>query len=221
VNLPEWVSAIVFDCDGLLVDTEPSWTVGQAAVFAANGFDFGPREKQLILGQSISDSGEFMAEYFDRPGDGPALVDELLTRVGEELLKGVAPIAGALDLVKAVAGRIPIAVASNSPRRLLDVSLRGSGLDGYFEVTVAGDEVEFGKPHPQLYLEAFARLGAEPTAGVALEDSATGVASAKASGAFVITVPSMPGEPIDGDFVVASLADPVIRSWSERVQPLH
>ncbi|MDQ1551894.1 MAG: hypothetical protein QOD50_1316 [Actinomycetota bacterium] len=218
--LPARVSAIVFDCDGLLLDTEPAWTVGETAVFAENGFDFGPEQKRLVIGKSISESTGLMAEYFGRPGAGPKLVDRLLEVVEEQLHLGVTPMPGVVALLDAIGGRVPIAVASNSHRRFLDVSLEGSGLASRFAVAVSSDDVEHPKPHPDVYLEAFARLGADPARGVALEDSATGIASAMASGAFVITVPSLPGGDPEGDVVVASLEDPAVIEWGRTVQPI-
>ncbi|HEY5231305.1 MAG TPA: HAD family phosphatase [Galbitalea sp.] len=222
--LPDRVSAIVFDCDGLLVDTEPSWTVAETVVFADNGFEFGPAEKRLVIGKSISASCAAMAEYFGRPGTGAELVDQLLVLVEEQLLLGVAPMPGVINLLAAIGDRVPVAVASNSSRRFLDVSLAGSGLASRFAVTVSADDVEQYKPHPALYLQAFARLDADPARGVALEDSATGIASARASGAFVLTVPSLPtapqDAPPDGDFVTASLADPVVLDWGRSVQQI-
>ena len=218
--LPPQVSAIVFDCDGLLVDTEPSWTVGEAAVFAENGFDFGPEQKAMIIGKAIADASNTMANYFGRPGTGADLADHLLELVEEQLLRGLAPMPGVLDLLDAIGDRVPIAVASNSNRKFLDVSLEGSGLRGRFAVTVSADDVKHHKPAPDLYLEAFARLRAEPASAVALEDSATGVAAARASGAFLLTVPSFPGHPIDSDYLAASLTDPAVLEWGRSVRPL-
>jgi HAD superfamily hydrolase (TIGR01509 family) len=220
MQLPQRVSAIVFDCDGLLVDSEPAWTVGEATIFAENGFDFGPEQKQLVIGKSISGGCEAMASYFGRPGTGPELVDQLLGLVKAELLRGIAPLPGVVALLAAIGSRVPVGVASNSNRALLDVSLQGSGLAGQFTVTVSADDVEHHKPHPQLYLEAFARLGADPLKGVALEDSLTGIASARASGAFVLVVPSTPSAATQGDFVASSLADPAVLEWGRSVQPI-
>ncbi|HEX4057868.1 MAG TPA: HAD family phosphatase [Galbitalea sp.] len=220
MQLPDSVSAVVFDCDGLLVDSEPAWTVGEAAIFAENGFDFGPAQKQLVIGKSISGGCEAMAAYFGRPGGGPQLVDQLLGLVLAELRSGIDPLPGVVALLDALSGRIPLGVASNSNRELLDVSLIGSGLADRFDVTISADDVEHHKPHPQLYLEAFRRLGADPARGVALEDSPTGIASARASGAFVLVVPSAPGGEHDGDFIVSSLDDPTVLEWGRSVQPI-
>lgn len=100
---------------------------------------------------------------------------------------------------------------------MLTAALRSSGFDRYFETSVAADEVDHPKPHPELYLAAFAKLGADPTDGVALEDSATGVTAAKAAGTFLITVPSQPGKNLSGDLVTTSLADPLLVAWATNV----
>lgn len=214
MNLPRRVSAIVFDCDGLLLDTETCWSRAEASVFADHGFGFGPAEKDLLIGRTLAAACDNMARYFGRPGSGPQLHAELLPRVEAELSQ-VDPLPGARELLELLGGRIPMAVATNSPRALLAAALTSSGLHVYFDVSVAADEVERPKPDPQLYLEAFARLQAAPSTGVALEDSATGVAAARAAGAFLITVPSQPGKVLDGDYVTASLGDPVLAEWAQ------
>lgn len=218
--LPERVSAIVFDCDGLLLDTEPAWTVGETAVFAEHGFDFGPEQKRLVIGRSLSDATALMAEYFGRPGSGPELIERLLEVVEQQLVLGVSPLPGVVALLDAIGDRVPIAVASNSHRHFLDVSLEGSGLASRFAVAVSSDDVEHPKPHPDVYLEAFRRLDADPQRGIALEDSATGIESALASGAFVLSVPSLPGGNPGGDFVIASLDDRAVLEWGRTVRPI-
>ena len=218
MELPDRVSAIVFDCDGLLVDTEPAWTVGEAALYAANGLSFGLEQKRQLIGTSVSTGCEIMATHFGRSGTGPELVATLFALVEAELLRGVTPMPGVVELLGAIGDRVPIAVASNSNGRFLEVSLGGSGLASRFTVTVGADDVEHHKPAPDLYLEAFRRLNADPAKGVGLEDSATGMASVRASGAFVFAVPSTEIPNIDADFVIPSLADPVVQSWAARVR---
>jgi HAD superfamily hydrolase (TIGR01509 family) len=173
----------------------------------------------LVIGKSITAATDTMAEYFGRPDDGPKLISRLLSIVEEQLLRGVPPMPGAVELLDAIGDRVPIAVASNSSRRFLDVSLAESGLADRFAVTVSADDVTHHKPHPELYLSAFERLGADPTEGVALEDSATGIASARASGAFVLVVPSFPASDHDGDFLAGTLADPAVLEWGRAVRP--
>jgi HAD superfamily hydrolase (TIGR01509 family) len=199
-------SAVVFDCDGLLVETESRWTIAEEQLFARHGRTFGPAEKEAILGKSMHVAGGLLEEMLGQPGRGLELWDELEELV-LPLLHHALPMPGARELVAALDGR-PMAVASSSPRRLVDAGLAAGGFD--FEITVAGDEVAHPKPAPDLYLEACARLGVRPQDAIALEDSATGVASATAAGLFVIAVPTFP---LEADLVADSLLAPPI--WAK------
>lgn len=216
--LPECVDAIVFDCDGLLLDTETCWSRAEAKLFARYGFPFGAQEKNLLIGRTLEAAGANMAEYFGIRGQGPRLVGELIPLVREELSAGVQPMPGAVDLLAALAGRIPLGIATNSPRDMLEAALGATDLSGYFAVSVAADEVLNPKPHPELYLTAFDRLGVRAADGMALEDSSTGVAAARGAGTYVVTVPSQPGKALDGDFVTDTLADPVLQAWANTVR---
>ncbi len=107
----------------------------------------------------------------------------------------------------------PVAVASNTPSRLLRGALACAGIASLFEVVVAADDVTEPKPSPDVYLRACELLGAEPSRSIALEDSPTGVAAARAAGMFVLGVPSFPGVTLDAaDIVAASLVDPTLRA---------
>jgi HAD superfamily hydrolase (TIGR01509 family) len=197
--------AVVFDCDGLLLDTESRWSVGEIALFARYGRSFGLEEKRVLLGTAATAAAGVLERLLDQPGRGRELVHELVELVATEI-SHARPLPGARELVGALRGRVPIAVASNSPRRLLDLALGASGL-GPFDATLAGDEVAHGKPAPDLYLEACARLGALPSRAAALEDSPTGVAAARAAGLYVIGVPSLAGTELDADLVAPSLTE--------------
>ncbi len=216
-RLPMIVSAVVFDCDGLLLDTESCWSRAEASLFADYGFGFGPAEKDLLTGRTLQAACDNMADHIGQPGADRRLQSELLPRVELELAAAVEAMPGARDLLERLAGRVPLAVATNSPRAMLNVALASSGLTDFFEVSVAADEVERPKPDPQLYLTAFDQLGAQPSRGIALEDSATGVAAARASGAFVIAVPSQFGKPLEGDHLTTTLLDPVLADWAQKV----
>lgn len=219
LQLPARVSAVVFDCDGLLLDTETCWSRAEACLFADHGFDFGPIEKDLLIGRSLEAACADMAAYFGKPGRGPDLAIDLIHRVERELAAGVKLMPGAAELIELLVGRVPLGIATNSPRRLLTAALDRTDLSDYFQASIAADEVTRPKPGPELYLRAFAMLGADPEAGVALEDSSTGVKSARAAHTFLITVPSQPGKDLDGDYVCASLADPAVIDWARTVTP--
>ncbi|MGH3148300.1 MAG: HAD family hydrolase, partial [Rubrobacter sp.] len=181
--------AVVFDCDGLLLDTEECWTRGEMALFAAYGRDFTPDHKRRLLGASGEVSGRILASVLDRPGRERELALELLDFCWGEVVGGAAPRPGAVELVDELRGTVPIGVASNSPRGLVEAALEAVGFDGAFEVVLGVEDVRRPKPDAEIYLAACERLGAAPTRSVALEDSPTGVAAARAAGMYVIGVP--------------------------------
>ena len=127
VPLPLTVSAVVFDCDGLLLDTESCWSRAEAALFANYGFGFGPAEKDLLIGRTLKAACDSIADYIGQPGAGPRLQSELLPRVEAELAATVEAMPGAPELLESLAGRVPLAVATNSPRAMLNAALAPSG----------------------------------------------------------------------------------------------
>jgi len=214
VGIPVSIDAVVFDCDGLLAETESAWTRAETALFREHGHDFGPAQKKILIGQTLASGGAAMAEYFGLPGAGPGLADRLAGVVAQELAAGTPALPGARAIAETLRRRgIPAAVASNSPRRFVDTALLSAGLDGLFEVVVSAEDAEHGKPAPDLYLAACGRLAAAPGRSVAFEDSSTGVASARAAGMFVIAVPSVPGALLDAHLTYDSLAHPDLTDW--------
>jgi HAD superfamily hydrolase (TIGR01509 family) len=207
-------SAVVFDCDGLLLDTEPCWTVAETAVFGRRGLPYGPAEKARFIGRSVPGTAELMASIFDEVGNEDAILAELLDLIGDVIKAEAEPMPGAVELVGALSGRMPVAVASNSPRSVLDAALRRGGLDGAFAAVVAADEVAEPKPAPDLYLGACRLLGVDPAAAVAFEDTGTGAASARAAGLMVVGVPSPEAGDFGADLVFSSLANPALRAWA-------
>ena len=205
------IDAVVFDNDGLLLDTEDAWTRAETVLFARHGSTFTSEHKRELIGTSPVTSAAKLEVMLDMPGRGADLMGELHDLVMKETFAGVPPRPGAVELLEAVraAGK-PVGVASNSARAFVERVLSGAGLlDGHFDVVVTSDDVENPKPAPDLYLAACAALGAEPERAAALEDSATGVAAARAAGMFVVAVPYFPELPIDGaSLTVESLADP-------------
>jgi HAD superfamily hydrolase (TIGR01509 family) len=205
-------AAVVFDNDGLTLDTESLWTRAERTLYARYGRTFTDDHKREMLGTSPVVSAAKLEAHLDRPGRGRELQHELHELVMAELDHGAEPMPGARELVDALRARgTPVGLASNSSRAFVDKALRAAGMLGAFDVTVAGDEVAHAKPAPDGYLAAAAALGADPAECVALEDSRTGVAAAKAAGMFVVGVPSFPGVELDGaDLVAGALSDPAV-----------
>lgn len=215
--LLEWVPrAVVFDCDGLLMDTEPCWTVAETELFAGRGLAFGPEQKALLIGRSLRAGADLMADLFGEPGTGDAIAEELLAAVAEIVSTRAEAMFGAHRLVEMVARAVPVAVASNSPRVLLDAALLRGGFTGVFPVSVAADEVEQPKPAPDIYNRACEMLGAVAEQTLAFEDSMTGLRSARAAGVRLVGVPTLRHDPFPADLVVESLADGHLLAWIQR-----
>jgi HAD superfamily hydrolase (TIGR01509 family) len=206
--------AVVFDNDGLLLDTEETWTRAEQTLFARLGREFTLEHKRILIGSSRDVAAVKLERILELPGKGEALMDELHELVMEEALAGVSPRTGALELLaRLTEAEVPLAVASNSERRFLQRTLAVAGLipDGPFATTVSAGDVQNPKPAPDIYLEACRRLGAAPSESIALEDSPIGVASAAAAGLLVIGVPYFAGTEMPGcDLVASSLADPLV-----------
>lgn len=207
-------AAVILDNDGLTLDSETVWTRAEVTLFERYGRTFTHEHKLELVGSA----GPVAAAKLERllglePGAGPPVLHELGDLVVEELAAGCEPMPGARALLAALAeAGLPFALCSNSPRRIVDAALHGSGLAAAFAVTIAGDEVARGKPAPDPYLAAAAALGVPAGGCIALEDSPTGAASARAAGMTVIGVPSVPGVSLAGlvDAEVASLEDPAL-----------
>ncbi len=200
-------AAVLFDNDGLLLDTEVLWTRAEVRLFTRHGATFTIDHKRDLIGSSAAVAAAKLARMLKRPGAGEALMAELHALLMDELSRGVDAMPGAVALLDRLT--VPCGVASNSPRPFLERALAASGLAGRFAAVMSADDVALPKPAPDLYAELARRLGADPTACVALEDSPTGVAAAKAAGALTIGIPSLEGVALDdADLVVDSLADP-------------
>jgi HAD superfamily hydrolase (TIGR01509 family) len=204
---------VVFDCDGLLVDTEPCWTVAETELFARRGLPFGPDQKQLLIGRSLLAASEVLAAVFGEPGRARAIADELESLVLDVVAEQAEAMPGAHTVVALAAARVPVAVASNSSRRLLDIALRRAGLRDVLGVSVAADEVDRPKPAPDLYQHACGRLGVPTADSLAFEDSLTGMRSAIAAGMRLISVPTFDRPDLPGDWRLATLADDDLHAW--------
>jgi HAD superfamily hydrolase (TIGR01509 family) len=204
--------AVVFDNDGLLLDTEPCWTRAEEALFLAHGRTFDLAAKRQLLGTSPRTSAPILARLLDQPQAGERLSGEMYDLALTEISAGASPRPGAVDLVtRILAAGLPMAVASNAPRRHLLAGLLRTGLLDAFDAILGVDDVPNPKPAPDLYLAACAALDVAPALAVALEDSPPGVAAATAAGLWVIGIPSTPGVTLTAGLVAASLADASVR----------
>jgi HAD superfamily hydrolase (TIGR01509 family) len=204
--VPISFQAVVFDNDGLLLDTEEAWTRAEVTLFERRGRVFTMEHKRSLIGSSRTVAAAKLEAMLERPGAGDELMDELHDLVMEEALAGVPPRPGAIELLDALgAAGAPLGLASNSSREFVERTLATARLlDGRFGCVVTADDVAQPKPAPDLYLEACRLLGAEPCACAALEDSPPGVASAAAAGLYVVAVPYFPDHVLPGASLTAS-----------------
>ena len=202
-------TAVVFDMDGLLLDTESMWQSAEDALFAAHGQVFTMTDKLAVIGTSAEITATYFAQRLGKaPKEGSALVDEMIEIVHDALQREVSQRPGAVELVSRLRGRVPLGLASNSPRRLVEAALTTAGLSDAFAAIVTSDDVAHGKPAPDIYLRVCEILGVDPTDALALEDSHAGVASAKAAGLTCIAVPQFAEADVSAaDRIIDSLED--------------
>jgi HAD superfamily hydrolase (TIGR01509 family) len=205
--------AVVFDNDGLLLDTESVWTRAEEDLFELRGTEFTPADKRELVGTSAEIAGGILERRLGEPGRAAKLIEELNELVVAELEHGVEAMIGARELLERLRERgTPIGLVSNSPLRFVQRSIEIVGFEGLFDVVLSAHEVAAPKPAPDPYLEACRRLGVEPGPSVvALEDSPTGVAAARAAGLTVIGVPSIEGIALEeAHHLAESLLDEVV-----------
>jgi HAD superfamily hydrolase (TIGR01509 family) len=206
-------AAVIFDNDGLLLDTESVWTRAEQDLFERRGLEFTAADKLELVGTSAAIAGGILERRLGEPGGAGALMDELNGIVVAELEHGVEAMVGARELLATLRERgTPLALVSNSPMVFVQRSLELVGFEDGFDVVLSAHEVAAPKPAPDPYLEACRRLGVEPGPSVyALEDSPTGVAAAVAAGLTVIGIPSVEGVALDeAHHLAESLRDEIV-----------
>lgn len=196
---PPLPDAVVFDNDGLLLDTESVWTRAEEDLFELRGAEFTPADKLELVGTSAEIAGGILERRLGEPGRAAELIEELNELVVAELEHGVEAMLGARKLLERLQGQgVPLGLVSNSPLRFVRRSIELAGFEGFFDVVLSAHEVAAPKPAPDPYVEACRRLGVEPGPDVvALEDSPTGVSAARAAGLTVIGIPSVEGVLLD------------------------
>lgn len=201
--------AVLFDMDGLLVDSEPIWTHVTDAFCQRRGQRYTAADEAACLGSGIGITMDYLSRTYGWPLDREAQVTEVLDELVLHL--PTAPeIPGASALLDALAAaRIPIALGSSSARRVVDAALGARGWLPRFATTVSGSDVSHLKPHPEIYLTCASRLGVAPERCAVLEDSPVGCRAARAAGAHVIAVPALPHDARRLD-TFSALADQVV-----------
>lgn len=219
------VEAIVFDLDGVLVDSEPWWDEARVDFAARRDLAWGPADQRAVMGPNSLGWARIMADRLGLDEPPERIVTEVIAGVVGRYRTRPAPvIEPAVRAVRRLRERYPLAVASSSHPAVIEAALTALDLRNAFAVVVSSDEVAHGKPEPDVYVEAAARLGSVPGGCLVVEDSLNGVLAARAAGMRVVLVPSALVPPAPGAVEAATLVvdslddlDPGAVSGPERV----
>ncbi len=181
--------AVVFDMDGILIETEPIWDEVRRGLAAGENLPWPDEATQAMMGMSTQEWSTYLVQTVGLSGTPEQVAQRVIDGVAAEYATHLPVLPGAVEAVARMAARGPVAIASSSPRRLIDLVTAQLGLTEYLTVTVSTEEVDRGKPWPDGYLRACSLLGVDPTRCVAVEDSTNGVRSAHAAGMTVVCVP--------------------------------
>jgi HAD superfamily hydrolase (TIGR01509 family) len=206
------IDAVVFDLDGVIIDSEELWDEVRESLARQRGGRWSEQAQTDMMGMSSTEWSRYMHEVVGLPEPPEEINREVVRNMLDRYSERLPLIDGAVDAVMRLSARWPLGLASSSNRELIDHVLELAGLTPYFKVTVSSEEVESGKPAPDVYLEAARRLGVQPASGVAIEDSASGIRSAHAAGMQVVAIPNRAFPP-PAD--VLALASVVVESIKE------
>jgi HAD superfamily hydrolase (TIGR01509 family) len=206
------IDGVVFDLDGVLIQTEEIWDEVRGDYIVRLGGRYDEEAQRAMMGMSSKEWSVYLADDLGVPRTAEQVNEDVVELMASSYRGHLPLIDGAPEAVERLAGRWPLGVASSSNRELIDLVLELSGLGRFFQATVSSEEVARGKPAPDVYLEACRRLGIGATRAAAIEDSHAGIGSAKAAGMRVIAIPNPSFPP--GDEALAD-ADLVLRSLAE------
>ena len=205
------IAAVVFDLDGVLLDSEQVWDEAREQLAKERGGRWHPQALRDMMGMSSTEWSRYMHETIGLPEPPEQINREVVERLSAIYRKHLPVLPGAEEAVERLAARWPLGLASSSNRELIDLALELLGVDHLFAATVSSEEVARGKPEPNVYLEAARRLGVDPAEAAAVEDSHNGILSAKAAGMRVVAIPNSHFPPdeaalAEADVVLDSLA---------------
>jgi HAD superfamily hydrolase (TIGR01509 family) len=197
--------AVIFDLDGVLLDSEQRWNEVKEALVRESGGTWLDEAPRRMMGMSSPEWVAYLRDDLLVPLDAEHINREVVRRMDESYAADLPLLPGAGEAVRALAARWPLALASSSNREIIDRFLELSGFGDAFALTVSSEEVPRGKPAPDVFLEAARALGVEPRGAVVIEDSSNGLRAAAAAGMPVIAIPN-PHYPPDADALALAAA---------------
>src|SRR5256714_2768132 len=216
------VRAVIFDLDGVLIDSEERWARAKEALVRETGGRWKPEASRAMLGMSSPEWSRYLHDELGVPLDPEEINAAVVQRMLEDYRRDLPLIEGARDAVLRLAARWPLGLASSSNREVIDVVLEGAGLADAFAATVSSEEVARGKPAPDVYLEAAARLGVAPTNAAAIEDSTNGLLAARAAGMAVVAIPNPAFPPSEEALAAADVVlDSIVELTTATIEGLR
>lgn len=203
---PDPVVAVIFDLDGVIVDSEIWWHEERVNWATARGLEWGHADSRAVMGANSREWARIMRQRLDlAPSLDEEIEREIVGRVVRRFGGGAPAIPGAVEAVRRIARDWPVAIASSAHRDVIDAALRSTGLDSVIPVVLSSDEVPSGKPAPDVYLAAARALGVLPPRCLVVEDSINGVRAAAAAGMRVVLIPNHSVPPAAGAADLATL----------------
>jgi HAD superfamily hydrolase (TIGR01509 family) len=197
------IEAVVFDLDGVLIQSEEIWDAVRERYVRERGGRYDAEVQRAMMGMSAPEWSRFLHEDAGVPDEPEAINRDVVGRMLEAYRGELPLLPGAVEAVRRVAAAFPLALASSSNREIFEAVLGLAGLADCFRATVSSEEVERGKPAPDVYLEAARRLGVAAESCAAVEDSHAGIRSAKSAGMRVIAIPN-PSYPPDEEALAST-----------------
>jgi HAD superfamily hydrolase (TIGR01509 family) len=196
--------AVIFDLDGVLLDSEPRWNEAKEALVRETGGSWKDDAPRVMMGMSSLEWSRYLRDELGVPMEIDAISRDVVRRMTKGYQRELPLLPGAGDAVESLRKRWPLGLASSSNREIIDLVLELAGFGPAFRVTISSEEVARGKPAPDVYLETASRLGVDPTGCVAIEDSSNGMRSAAAAGMALIAVPNPHYPPSDDALALAA-----------------
>ena len=206
------IEAVIFDLDGVLLDSEQVWDEAREQLAKERGGRWHENAQRDMMGMSSLEWSRYMHDVIGIPEPPEEISREVVERIAKLYREHLPVVPGAREAIARLAARWAQGLASSSNRELIDLALELLGVKHRFKATVSSEEVARGKPAPDVYLEAARRLGVEPTHAAAIEDSENGIRAAKAAGIRVIAIPNPHFPPAED---ALTQADVLLRSLDE------
>lgn len=206
------IEAVLFDMDGILVDSEPAWHIAHRQIYSQFGKTWTDEDHMAVMGVSTAEWVRYMRAGLDGRIEPDDLKRQVLDHLVEFYRQGIPFIDGAVKAVEHIQRQFRVGLASGSTRQLIEIVIQAPEFEGCFEVALSADQVARGKPHPDVYLECAARLGVSPGVCLVVEDSGNGIEAGHNAGMKVVAIPQE-GQTVKTEQL--SLADHVLGSIDE------